>query len=88
MTISGRQQNSSDDHTINDPYILPVHLYRAPPPSYDDITKPNQCSSGCSQELQGRDNAALVPDSDNNNNITQIPSEAPPAYESVPPSSS
>ena len=88
MTISGRQQNSSDDNTINDPYILPIHLYRAPPPSYDDVTKPNQGSSARSQELQGRDNAALVPDSDTNNNQIQIPSESPPAYESIQPSNS
>ena len=88
MTISGRQQNSTDDNTINDPYILPIHLYRAPPPSYDDVTKPNQGTSTSSRELHGQDNAALVPDSDTNNNQTQMPSEAPPAYESVQPSSS
>ena len=37
MTISGRQQAPSDDYQITDPYILPVHMYRQPPPSYSEV---------------------------------------------------
>ncbi len=37
MTISGREQVPSDDYQITDPYILPVHMYRQPPPSYSEV---------------------------------------------------
>ena len=37
MTISGREQVPSDDYRITDPYILPVHMYREPPPSYSQV---------------------------------------------------
>ena len=81
MTIDGRPQSPSD--TINDPYILPVHLYRAPPPSYEEVAKPKQSTSTTPQETEGHDNPAMVPDSATSNDQNQIPLEAPPAYESV-----
>ena len=81
MTIDGRPQSPSD--TIDDPYILPVHLYRAPPPSYEEVAKPKQSTSITPQETEGHDNPAMVPDNATMSNQNQIPLEAPPAYESV-----
>ena len=81
MTIDGRQQSAPD--TITDPYILPVHLYRAPPPSYEEVAKPKQSTSTNTQGTEGRDNLTMVPDSAASNDQYQIPLEAPPAYESV-----
>ena len=87
MTISGREQNPSDDYTINDPYILPVHMYRAPPPAYEEVAKPKPGTSTSPQQVDGYDNTAMVPDSEINNNHSRTPSEAPPAYENIQPSS-
>ena len=83
MTISGRQQNPSSGDAINDPYILPVHLYRAPPPAYEEVTKPKEGTSTNPQQTQGHDNPAMVYDSSNNNDQNQVPLEAPPAYECI-----
>merc|ERR1712135_140931 len=66
MTIDGRPQSPSD--TINDPYILPVHLYRAPPPSYEEVAKPKQTTSTNPQENEGHDNPAMVPDNATSSN--------------------
>ena len=72
MTISGREQNPSEDYAINDPYILPVHLYRAPPPAYEEVAKPKQGTSSNLQQPGGHDNTAMVPDTDHSRNNRSV----------------
>ena len=87
MTISGREQVTSDiDHQFNDPHILPVHLYRAPPPSYSEVQETKQNSS-CNQpplQVQGDSSHSLNSDSPNQDPASI---EAPPAYENIQPCS-
>ena len=82
MTISGREQDPSNDYEFDDPYILPVHLYRAPPPSYSEVAESKQQTTSSQEQLHGQINAAMVLDTETRNQGT-TPSEAPPAYESV-----
>ena len=87
MTISGRDHGPSDiDYQFNDPHILPVHLYRAPPPSYSEVQEIKQSSSSNQPPLQGQGNSAH---SLNSNSQNQDPAsvEAPPSYENIQPCS-
>ena len=85
MTISGTEQDSSDmDYQYNDPHILPVHLYRAPPPSYSELTETKQNLTAQQPQLQGRSNSATI--NENETSIHQTnPTEAPPPYENIQP---
>ena len=59
--------------------MSPMQLYRAPPPSYSEVTK-NQPAPH--QQQEGQPNAGMVPDSEATLQGVTL-SEAPPAYESI-----
>ena len=83
MTISGREQDPSDDYEFNDPYILPVHLYREPPPSYAEVAaRKEQSSPNQEQQLQGETSDAMASDTGANSQIENLPG-APPSYEKI-----
>ena len=85
MTISGREQDPSDmDYQFNDPHILPVHLYRAPPPSYAEVTETKQNSSSHQRQLQGNNNSSMTPDTEAPRQETTH-NDAPPSYENIQP---
>ena len=85
MTISGREEDSSNvDYQFNDPHILPVHLYRAPPPSYSELSGTKQQIRTQRNNLQSRNNTAMTNDSATPTQHTDLP-ETPPPYENIQP---
>ena len=83
MTISGRDHGPSDvDYQFNDPHILPVHLYRAPPPAYSEIAEAKQNSTSRQCSLQGQSNSSFTLGAEITNQ-EETPAEAPPSYENI-----
>ena len=85
MTISGRDHGPTDaDYQFNDPHILPVDLYIAPPPSYPEIAEAKQNSESHQTSLQGQSNSSFTLGTDVMNQ-EETPTEAPPSYENIQP---
>ena len=84
MTISGREQTPVDERSFNDPHILPVHLYRAPPPSYSEVAAAKQelPNSSPHESFQGQTNTAIVANDEAQMQAGTFP-ESPPSYENI-----